>query len=706
MKKLLFLILTMSLLMNYSCKEGKQTNNPFFSDFTTPFQVPPFDKIDTTHYLPAFIEGMKQQNQEIEAIVQNSAVPDFDNTILPFDKSGLLLHRVGSVFFNIKEANTNDQIQAIARQVSPMLSKHHDEIMMNEKLFAKIKAVYENRNNSKLDASQIRVVEKYYKDFERNGANLSKEDQEKLKKINEELSTLGISFGENLLAETNENFSLVIDKKEDLEGLPQDVIDGAAEMAKEKKMEGKWVFGLSRASMTPFLQYAKNRDLREKIYRAYFMRGNNDNKNDNKEIAAKIAKLSCEKAKLLGFKNFSSYVIEVNMAKTPEKVDEFLMKIWTPALQVAKNELKEMQDIIDKEGGKFKLQSWDWWYYAEKLRKAKYDLDESELKPYFSLANVRQGMFDVANKLYGITFTQLKDLPVYHPEVETFEVKDKDGSHLGILYLDYHPRDSKGGGAWCTAFRNAGWRDGKKVDPIVSIVCNVTKPTAELPSLLTWDETETLFHEFGHALHSLFTVGKYDRTAGDVPQDYVELPSQIMENWAGEPAVLKSYAKHYKTGEIIPDNLVDKIEKSSLFNQGFANVEYIAASLLDLAYYNIPEAVMLNTEEFEKNAMDKIGLIPEILPRYRTTYFSHIFDGGYAAGYYVYKWAEVLDADAFAAFKESGDIYNQDLADKFRKYCLSEVGDGEGMDQYKLFRGKDPSVDALLKRSGLMTEKK
>jgi peptidyl-dipeptidase Dcp len=706
MKKILTLILTMSVLLNYSCKEEMKNDNPFFTEYQTPFQVPPFDKIDTTHYMPAFTEGMKQQNAEIDAIVNTTAEPDFDNTILAFDKSGLMLNRVSYVFYNIQSAHTNDQIQAIAREVSPLLSKHSDEIAMNEKLFALIKAVYEKRNSSNLDASQIRVVEKYYRDFERSGANLSKEDQEKLKKINEDISTLTLTFGENLLAETNENFELVIDKKEDLDGLPQDVIDGAAEFAKEKNMKGKWVFGLSRASMTPFLQYAKNRDLREKLYQGYFMRGNNGNKNDNKEIASKIVKLRFEKASLLGFKSYAAYDIDQNMAKTPEKVDEFLMKIWNAALPVAKSEAAEMQKIIDKEGGNFKLQSWDWWFYAEKLRKAKYDLDESELKPYFSLANVRQGMFDVATKLYGIKFSQLTNLPVYYPEVETFEVKEKDGSHLGILYLDYHPRASKGGGAWCTGFQNAGWRNGKKVDPIVSIVCNFTKATADAPSLLTWDETETLFHEFGHALHSLFTVGKYDRTAGNVPSDYVELPSQIMENWAGDPVVLKSYAKHYKTGEVIPDKLVEKIEKSSLFNQGFMNVEYIAASLLDLDYYNVTDNKQVNTEEFEKAAMDKIGLIPEILPRYRSTYFSHIFDGGYAAGYYVYKWAEVLDADAFAAFKESGDIYNQELAAKFRKYCLSEVGEGEGMDQYKLFRGQEPNVEALLKRSGLSAHTK
>jgi peptidyl-dipeptidase Dcp len=404
---------------------------------------------------------------------------------------------------------------------------------------------------------------------------------------------------------------------------------------------------------------------------------------------------------LLGYPSFAAYVIDDNMAKTPANVNEFLMKLWNASLPVSKKEVIEMQKIIDKEGGKFKLESWDWWYYAEKVRKEKYDLDENELKPYFSLSNVRDGMFYVANKLYGITFTKRTDLPVYQEDVETFEVKEADGSHLGILYLDYYPRDGKRGGAWCTDFQSSGWRDGKKVDPIISMVCNFTKPTADVPSLISWDETTTLFHEFGHALHGLFTEGKYDRTAGSVPRDYVELPSQIMENWAGEPQVLKVYAKHYKTGEVIPDQLIEKIVKSGLFNQGFETVEYLAASLLDLDYHTLTEPKEIIVADFEKRAMDSIGLISEILPRYRSTYFAHIFSGGYASGYYVYIWAAVLDADAFNAFKESGDLYNPGLAAKFRKYCLAESGDDEGMVQYRKFRGQEPTIAPLLKRRGL-----
>ncbi len=691
----------MAVLLISGCNSQKKQENPFFTEYTTPFQVPPFDKIDTTDYMPAFMEGIKQHNADIDAIISNSAAPDFTNTILAFDKSGKLLTRVSKVFYNLNEAETNKQLQALARQLSPIMSKHGDDIALNEKLFAKIKSVYEKRKEMKLDSQQIRVVEKYFRDFERQGANLPADKKDQLRKLNEQLSMLSLTFGENLLAETNENFKLVITDKKDLDGLPQGVIDGAAETAKEKGMAGKWVFTLSKPSMIPFLQYAKNRSLREQIYRGYFMRGNNGNKNDNKETVSKIVKLRVEKAKLLGFESYAAYVVDENMAKTPATVNDFLAKLWTAALPVAKKEVVEMQKIIDREGGKFKLQSWDWWYYSEIIHKEKYSLDESELKPYFSLSNVRDGMFLVANKLYGITFTKLTDLPVFQKDVETYEVKEADGRHLGILYLDYYPRDGKRGGAWCTDFQSAGWEDGKKVDPVISITCNFTKPTADAPSLLSWDETTTLFHEFGHALHGLFTEGKYTRTAGSVPQDYVELPSQVNENWAGEPEVLKAYAKHYKTGEAIPDNLVEKIKNSALFNQGFETIEYLAASILDMDYHGITESRDIDVLKFEDEAMAKIGLVSEIIPRYRTTYFSHIFGGGYAAGYYVYIWAAVLDADAFNAFKLSGDIYNKNLAAKFRKYCLAESGNDEGMTQYRKFRGQEPTVDALLIRRGL-----
>jgi len=701
MKNIILLLTVISIMTSTACKKEKKNENPFFTEFSTPFQVPPFDQIDTTHFIPGFIEGIKQHDSEVAAITSNSEEATFENTILPFDKSGKMLRRVSKVFFNLTEAHTNDQLQSIAATVSPMLSKHGDDIAMNAKLFERIKAVYNKRKESNLDAQQIRVVEKYYRDFERQGANLAKEQQDQLRKINEELSMLSLKFGNNLLAETNKNFKLVIEDKTDLDGLPGDVVSAAAETAEKENMKGKWVFTLAKPSLIPFLQYANNRELREKIYRGYFMRGNNDNANDNKIILADIVRLRAEKARLLGYENYAAFVIDDNMAKTPATVDAFLNKLMVSSLPVAKNELAEMQQIADKEGGNFKLQSWDWWYYSEKLRKLKYDMDENELKPYFSLENVRNGMFAVATKLYGITFTKVTNLPVYHKDVETFDVKEADGSHLGILYMDYYPRAEKGGGAWCTDFQSAGWENDKKVDPVISIVCNFTPPTGDIPALLNWDETSTLFHEFGHGLHGLFTQGKYNRTAGNVPQDYVELPSQIMENWAGEPEVLKMYAKHYKTGEVIPDKLIEKIVKSGLFNQGFVTVEYLAASLLDLDYHKLSSPVKIEPLAFEKESMAKIGLIEEILPRYRSTYFSHIFSGGYAAGYYVYMWAAVLDADAFDYFKQSGDIFNPELAAKFRKNCLSESGDDEGMVQYKKFRGQEPSLDPLLKRRGL-----
>jgi peptidyl-dipeptidase Dcp len=701
MKNSLLLLVAVPFLLVLGCTKTPKNDNPFFTEFTTPFQVPAFDQIDTTDYMPAFVEGIKQHDAEIAAITDNSEEATFDNTILPFDKSGKMLKRVSKVFFNMTEANTNDQLQDIANKVSPMISKHEDDISMNAKLFARIKTIYDKRKESNFDAQQIRVVEKYYRDFEREGANLTKDQQDQLRKINERLSILALKFGENQLEETNTNFKLVLDSKADLDGLPEGVVSAAAEKAEKGNMKGKWGFTLAKPSMIPFLQYAKNRELREKIYRGYFMRGNNNNANDNKSVLAEMVALRADKAKLLGFENYAAYIIDDNMAKTPAAVDEFLSKLMTASLPVAKAELAEMQKIADAEGGKFKLQSWDWWYYAEKLRMKKYNLDENEIKPYFSLGNARDGMFAVATKLYGISFTKVTNLPVYQKDVETFEVKEADGSHLGILYLDYHPRDNKSGGAWCTDFQSAGWENDKKVDPVISIVCNFTPPTGDMPALLNWDETSTLFHEFGHGLHGLFSQGKYNRTAGNVPQDYVELPSQVMENWAGAPEVLKMYAKHYKTGEVIPDELITKIVNSGLFNQGFETVEYLAASLLDLEYHKLAAPAKVDPEVFEKEAMNKIGLIEEILPRYRSTYFSHIFNGGYAAGYYVYTWAAVLDADAFDYFRKSGDIFNPELAASFRKNCLAESGDDEGMVQYKKFRGQEPSMDPFLKRRGL-----
>ena len=696
-----FIMICVMLLTIVACKNEKQRTNPLLAKWDTPFEVPPFDRIDTSDYFPAMMESIRQHEVEIEAIAENNSAPTFENTILAFETSGKLLTRITNVFFNLLEANTNDQMQKIAEKISPILSEYQDNIYMNPKLFDRIKAVYDERQQMGLDDQQKRVTEKYYNDFVRSGASLDSTHQTRLKEINQELSLLSLKYGNNVLAETN-NFKLIIDNKEGIEGLPQEVIDAAAEAAKVAGLKDKWVFTLAKPSMIPFLQYSERRDLREKIYRAYFMRGDNNNEYDNKKIIADMVKLRAEKAELLGYDNWASYVIAENMAKTPIAVDEFLMNLWNAALPVAKNEASQMQAIIHKEGGNFELDPWDWWYYAEKICREKYNIDENEIKPYFSLQNVRQGMFDVANKLYGITLSRRTDLPMYHKDVEAYEVKDADGSHLGILYLDYYPRAEKRVGAWCTEFRSAGWENGQRVSPVVSIVYNITPSTASTPSLLNWDETTTLFHEFGHALHALFAEGKYRRTAGVVPRDFVELPSQIMENWAQEPEVLKIYAKHYQTGEIIPNTLVQKIEKSGQFNQGFETVEYLAAAILDMKYHELAsQNANIEPNTFEKKSMDEIGLIKEIIPRYRSTYFQHIFSGGYSAGYYVYIWAEVLDADAFDAFVKSGDVFNKELASKFRNYCLAHVGEDDAMTQYVKFRGQQPSIGPLLKRRGL-----
>ena len=694
-------VIALSIMALASCTNNEKPaaeNNPFFSDYGTPFETPAFDKIKNEHYIPAFEEGMKQQKAEIDVIIKNRAVPDFQNTILAYDKSGELLDKVGGVFFNLTECLSSDEMQNIAAEIMPKMSAHGDEIAMNPLLFEKIKYVYDNRHNMNLDDQQIRVTEKYYNDFIRSGAGLNDADKETLKAINEKLSLLSLQFGNNLLAE-NAAFKLVIDNEKDLSGLPQSSIDAAAEQAKKDGMEGKWVFTLSKPSLIPFLQYADNRDLREKIYMGYVMRGNNDNANDNKALIEEMSKLRLQKAQLLGYEDYASYVLEANMAKDVPTVDKFLAELFEPAVKVAKKELKELEEIAKDT----KVESWDWWYYAEKLRKEKFDFDENELKPYLSLDNVRDGMFMVANKLYGITFESRNDIPVYFDGVETWEVKEKDGSHLGIIYIDYFPRDSKGGGAWCTSFREAGYDiNGNKITPLVSLVLNFTPPTGNTPALLSWDETETLWHEFCHGLHALFSDGKYSRTCGNVPRDYVELPSQVMENWAGDPEVLRMYAKHWQTGEVIPETIINKLENSGLFNQGFVTTEFLAAAILDMEYHKLKDINDdFDAAAFEKAKMEEIGLIKEIYPRYRSTYYAHIFSGGYSAGYYVYYWAAVLDSDAFNYFKESGDLFNPELAAKFRQHCLQECGNDEGMVQYKKFRGQEPSNEPFLRKHGL-----
>jgi peptidyl-dipeptidase Dcp len=674
--------------------------NPFFSEFDTPFQVPPFDQIKEEHYLPAFKEGMKQQLQEIEAIVNSPELPTFENTIEALESSGTLLRRVDNVFGVLNGSMTNEKMQAIAKEAAPLQSKHQDDILLNEKLYQRIKSVYNQKDSLKLTGEQSMLLEKYYKDFVRGGANLDQEKKTRLREINKELSILTVKFGENILKENN-RFELVTENEEDLAGLPQAVITAAAETAKERGQEGKWVFTLHKPSMIPFLQFSEKRDLREKIFKAYINRGNNNDDLDNKKILSKIAALRSERANLLGYKTHSDFVLELNMAKKPENVYKLLNQLWEPALKRAKKEAQDLQSMIDEEGKDFKLKPWDWWYYAEKLKKAKYELEDEILRPYFKLENVIDGVFTVANRLYGIQFTERTDIPKYHQDVKVFEVKEADGSHIGILYTDYFPRVSKRGGAWMNSFRKQSKMGGKNIYPVITNNGNFSKPTGDKPALISTEEVLTLFHEFGHALHGLLTNCTYNRLSGtSVSRDFVELPSQIMENWAFEPKVLKMYAKHYETGEAIPQELIDKLKNASLFNQGFANVEYLAASFLDMDWHTLTEPKEMDVDTFENESLNKIGLIPEIIVRYRSTYFNHIFSGGYSSGYYSYIWAEVLDADAFEAFKETS-LFDQQTAQSFRKNILAKGGTEDPMTLYKRFRGAEPKVEPLLKKRGL-----
>lgn len=687
-----------------ACSGNKEKSadavNPFFTEYATPFGVPPFDEIKLEHYKPAFLKGMEEQAKEIDAIVNARSMPDFENTIVALDQSGQLLRRVSAVFYGLNSANTSDEMQALSKELSPLLSKHSDDISLNPRLFERVKQVYDNKEKFNLDKEQTKLLEETYQDFVRGGANLDSAKQAKLRQLNSEIAMLQLTFGQNMLKETNA-FQLVIDKKEDLAGLPESLIANAAAAAKAAGMEGKWLFTLHNPSVMPFLQYADNRALREKIFKGYINRGNNNNDADNKEVVKTLLQKRLEKAQLMGYEDYASFVLEDRMAKTSPNVYNLLDEVWTPALKQAKAELADIQNEIKKEGNSFEAEGWDWRYYFEKAKKAKFNLDENQVRPYLPLDQVREGAFYVANKLYGITFTQLKDMPLPHPDALCFECKDKDGTHLGVLYMDFFPRASKRGGAWCGSYRSQTYADGKRQGPVVTIVCNFTQPAAGEPALLSADEAATLFHEFGHGLHNLFKDVHYYGVSG-VPRDFVELPSQIMEHWVFEPEVLKVYAKHYKTGEVIPAELIEKLDKSGKYGQGFATTEYLAASLLDMDYHVLKEIPAdFDVMAFEQQTLGKRGLLKQIPSRYRTTYFNHTMGGGYTAGYYSYIWAEVLDADAFQAFKETGDIFNQDLAQKFRTYILTPGGIDDAMDMYKNFRGKEPGTDALLKNRGL-----
>ena len=698
MKQQISILLVAIAMLGGCSTKPSEPMNPFLTDYDTPFGVPPFDIIENAHFMPAAEQGFSEQLAEIEAIVNQAEAPTFENTIEAYLLSGELLRKVDGVFSKLLSAETSDEIDSIARILVPMNAAHNSRIMLDAGLFERMKSVYDQQEEMNLNREQTVTLEKIYKRFIRGGANLDEEGKSRISEIDERLSALTLQFGNNLLAETNA-YQMVLDGEEDLAGLPESVRSAASDAATAAGLDGKWVFTLHKPSWIPFLMYSEKRELREKIYKAMYMRCNQANEKDNNDLIREILQLRLERANLLGYDSHSDYVLEERMAKEPANVYELLMKVWDPALAKAIEEADMMQEMIRKDGGDFQLASWDWWYYAEKIRKEKYALNEEELRAYFSLETVIEGLFDVVNKLYGLTFVPRDDLPVYHKEVMPYEVREADGSHLGVLYMDFHPRPGKRGGAWSTGIRSAHVKDGEQITPVNLIVMNFTRPTGDTPALLSFDETLTFFHEFGHALHGLFKKSHY--LGIGVAWDFVELPSQIMENWAAHPEVLKTYAKHYETGDPIPDELIAKLDAASKFNQGFVTVEYTAASILDMDYHTLTDASGIVPNEFEEASMEKIGLIEEIIPRYKSNYFQHIFSGGYSAGYYSYMWSEVLDKDAFNAFLETS-LFDQATAISFRQNILEKGGSEDEMKMYVAFRGKEPTIEPMLKGRGLL----
>lgn len=707
MKNFTITLLTV-LLMTTACTKKTEEVNPFMADYNTPFNVPPFDRISEKHYLPAFEEGMKKHNLEIQDIVNNVEEPTFKNTIEALEYSGRLLADVQFVFYNAYSSNTNDEIQNIATEIAPKLSLHADNIKLNAGLFERVNAVYAQKEDLDLNAEQRKLLEETYKGFVRSGAGLPEENQNRLREINQELSVLTLKFGQNVLGETNK-FKMIVDNEADLAGLPQSLIDVAAEKAAEEGLQGKWIFTLHNSSVMPFLGSADKRELRKVMQQAYINRGNNNNEYDNKETIGKIVNLRLERAKLLGYDNHAHYTLEETMVKNTETAMNFVRKVWDAATPIAKKEAGEMQTMIKSEGNDFKLAQWDWRYYAEKIRKEKYDLDEEQVRQYFELNTVRSGVFMVVNKLYGLQFKERTDIPKYHPDAQVFEVLEADNSHVGILYMDFHPHESKNSGAWMSSYRDQYIdRNGNYISPVITLVCNFTPPTSSMPSLLTYDEMTTFFHEFGHALHGLLSNVTYPSLSGtEVPRDFVELPSQIMENWANEPSVLITFAKHYQTEEPMPQELIDKIKAGSKFNQGFETVEFLASAFLDLEYHIINEPFADNKIKevagiIDQRTISRIGLIPEIYFRHGSTHFQHIFSGGYSAGYYGYIWSGLLDADAYEAFRETGNVFDQATAQSFRKNILEKGGSDDAMTMYINFRGKEPDIQPLLRQRGLI----
>ena len=698
MKKLLILSAMMMTLI--ACNKN---DNPLLVEQNTPYGVPAFDKIKLEHYKPAFDAAIKAYREEVDAITNNEEAPTFQNTVAALDRSGSLLSQVEGVFFNLLETDGNDEMNALAEEIMPLLSECTDETLLNEKLFARVKAVYDQRESLDLTPEQLRLTEVCYKNYVQNGANLEPAAKERLKEINRELGLLSLKFGQNVVAETNAVQHFVTDEAE-LEGLPESAKQAAAEEAEAAGHPGEWLFTPKRTSFTPVLQYCKNRELRKALLMEYTTRGNHDNEFDNKSVINQTMRLRTEKAHLFGFDCSADYILQDAMAHNAQNAMDMLMQVWGPSLNAAKRERAELQKLLDEDLPGEKLQPWDWWYYSEKLRKQKYDIDEEELKPYFELSNVRRGAFELAHRLYGITIEPVEGLPVYHPDVETFKVLDENGELLGIFYTDYFPRATKRPGAWMNNIREQ-YIDDNGVDhrPVIVNVGNFNKPTSDKPSLLSMDDVETLFHEFGHALHGFLTKCTYHTLSGtNVPRDFVELPSQLMENWCYAPEVMKTYAFHYQTGEVIPDSLIAKINAASKFNQGFVETELLSASILDMDYHMLTQVDTIDVNKFEVESLERMGMIPEIIVRYRSTFYNHIFTTGYEAGYYSYTWSAVLDSDAFHAFVETGDLFNKDVAARMRGEILSKGNTADAAVLYQNFRGKPADPKYLLEKKGLI----
>ncbi len=679
-----------------------EAENPLVKEWNTPFQTPPFNSIKTEHYKPAMLYAIEQAKQEVNAIIVNRARPDFENTIVALERAGGLLNRISGVFFNINECMTSDQLQQIYMEIIPDLTAYGNDVSMNPLLFAKVKEVYDQRDDIALTTEQRMLLEKTYKSFIRSGALLEGAAKEEYRKVSEELSMLTNQYQMNVLAEQNA-FFLNITNKKDLAGLPDYVIAAAREEAKARKQKG-WTFTLQYPSFSPFMQYADNRDLREKMWRASAFEANNNNDKDNKEIARKIANLRLRIAQLLGYSSYAEYALEERMAQNPQTVNKFINDLFEASMPFAEKEMKEVQDYANAHGFVGQIQRWDFSYWSEKLKNAKYAMDPSMFKPYFKLENVKKGVFDLADRLYNIEFRENNQIEKYHPDVTVYEVYDKaDGKLLAVLYMDFFPRESKRSGAWMTAFREQYIdENGNDVRPLIQLVCNFTKPTSKEPSLLTFDEVNTFLHEFGHCLHGIFASGTYQSISGtSVYRDFVELPSQIMENFATEKEFLDMFAVHYKTGEKIPQELIDKLIASQRYLAGYMSVRQLSFGMIDMAWHTITSPYTGDVIAMEKNAIAKTELMPVVENSVMTTSFGHIFAGGYAAGYYGYKWAEVLDADAFAAFKEKG-IFNREVSTSFRKNILSQGGKKHPMELYKAFRGHEPTNEALLRRCGFI----